>query len=76
MLYDDAIKQNAPEITTLAARDGNLKTLTKAREYGADLNVVTWVPFPSWAQAKDAHGEDVNRRGGGADDISDDFGFA
>ncbi|KAK2779733.1 ankyrin repeat protein [Colletotrichum kahawae] len=59
MLYDDAIKQNAPEITTLAARDGNLETLTKAREYGADLNVVTWVPFPSWAQAKDAHGEDA-----------------
>ncbi|KAF4822741.1 Ankyrin-1 [Colletotrichum siamense] len=76
MLYDDAIKKNAQEITTFAARDGNIETLMKAHEYGADLNAVTWVPFPSWAHTKDAHGKDVTYRWEMSEDASDDFGFA
>ncbi|KAF5518293.1 Ankyrin-1 [Colletotrichum aenigma] len=76
MLYDDAIKKNAQEITTFAARDGNIETLMKAHEYGADLNAVTWVPFPSWAHTKDAHGNDVTYRWEMSENASDEFGFA
>ncbi|KAI8167709.1 Ankyrin-1 [Colletotrichum sp. SAR 10_65] len=76
MLYDDAIKKNAQEITTFAARDGNIETLMKAHEYGADLNAVTWVPFPSWAHTKDAHGNDVTYRWEISENASDEFGFA
>ncbi|KAJ0383206.1 hypothetical protein COL922a_010961 [Colletotrichum nupharicola] len=49
-LYHDAIKDSAPKITTLAARHGNLDTLMKAHEFGADLSSVTWVPIPSWTE--------------------------
>ncbi|KAF4877494.1 hypothetical protein CGCSCA1_v003139 [Colletotrichum siamense] len=76
ILYEDAIKLNPRDITTLAARDGNLETLMKAREYGADLNVVTWVPIPSWADTKDAPGNDIRDHEAWYNDTSDDFGFA
>ncbi|KAF0323122.1 hypothetical protein GQ607_009666 [Colletotrichum asianum] len=76
LLYEDAIKLSPRDITTLAARDGNLETLMKAREYGADLNVVTWVPIPSWADTKDAPGNDIRDHEAWYNDTSDDFGFA
>ncbi|KAF4886177.1 Ankyrin-1 [Colletotrichum fructicola] len=76
ILYEDAIKLNPREITTLAARDGNLETLMKAREYGADLNVVTWVPIPSWAHTKDVYGNEFWDQEAWHRGTSGDFGFA
>ncbi|KAI8191214.1 Tankyrase-1 [Colletotrichum sp. SAR 10_75] len=69
-LYHDAIKDNAPEITTLAARHGNLDTLMKAHEYGADLNAVTWVPIPSWTEKGNVISQDWSKI------ADDDFGYA
>ncbi|KAI8206468.1 Tankyrase-1, partial [Colletotrichum sp. SAR 10_76] len=69
-LYHDAIKDNAPEITTVAARHGNLDTLMKAHEYGADLNAVTWVPIPSWTEKGNVISQDWSKIG------DDDFGYA
>ncbi|KAJ3957533.1 hypothetical protein N0V92_005892 [Colletotrichum tropicale] len=51
ILYRTAVRTQNNAITTLAARDGRLETLKKAVQYGADLNVVTWVPLPQWASA-------------------------
>ncbi|KAI8264990.1 Tankyrase-1 [Colletotrichum sp. SAR11_239] len=53
LLYRAAIQTENNAITTLAAGDGNLDTLKKAVEYGADLNSVSWVPIPNWSPGGD-----------------------
>ncbi|KAJ0339076.1 hypothetical protein KNSL1_012168 [Colletotrichum chrysophilum] len=53
LLYRAAIETENNAITTLAAGDGNLDTLKKAVEYGADLNSVSWVPIPNWSPGGD-----------------------
>uniref|UniRef100_L2FHL3 Ankyrin repeat protein n=1 Tax=Colletotrichum fructicola (strain Nara gc5) TaxID=1213859 RepID=L2FHL3_COLFN len=52
ILYRTAVKAKNNAITTLAARDDRLETLKKAVEYGADLNVVTWVPIAEWTSGR------------------------
>ncbi|KAJ3957534.1 hypothetical protein N0V92_005893 [Colletotrichum tropicale] len=49
-LYAQSVKNEAPDITVLAARDGNLDTLKMAASFGADMNRVYWVPVPTWAK--------------------------
>ncbi|KAF4822739.1 NF-kappa-B inhibitor cactus [Colletotrichum siamense] len=50
VLYAQSVKNEAPDITVLAARDGNLDTLKMAASFGADMNRVYWVPVPTWAK--------------------------
>ncbi|KAH0431637.1 hypothetical protein CcaCcLH18_06941 [Colletotrichum camelliae] len=52
-LYAQSVKGEAPDITVLAARDGNLDTLKMAASFGADMNRVYWVPVPTWAKPKE-----------------------
>ncbi|KAJ0316643.1 hypothetical protein Brms1b_005361 [Colletotrichum noveboracense] len=56
-LYAQSVKDEAPDITVLAARDGNLDTLKMAASFGADMNRVYWVPFPTWAKPDEIQGE-------------------
>ncbi|KAF6787606.1 ankyrin unc44 [Colletotrichum sojae] len=57
-LYSAAVKKEIPEITAIAARDGNLDTLKLAAAHGADLNSAKWVPFPTWAADDEDDGDD------------------
>ncbi|KAI8151338.1 hypothetical protein KHU50_012198 [Colletotrichum sp. SAR 10_65] len=52
-LYAQSVKNEAPDITVLAARDGNLDTLKMAASFGADMNRVYWVPVPTWAKPEE-----------------------
>ncbi|KAF4832509.1 Ankyrin repeat domain-containing protein 16 [Colletotrichum tropicale] len=53
VLYAQSVKNEAPDITVLAARDGNLDTLKMAASFGADMNRVYWVPVPTWAKPEE-----------------------
>ncbi|KAI8196302.1 putative ankyrin repeat protein [Colletotrichum sp. SAR 10_76] len=53
VLYAQSVKDEAPDITVLAARDGNLDTLKMAASFGADMNRVYWVPVPTWAKPEE-----------------------
>ncbi|KAF9871398.1 hypothetical protein CkaCkLH20_11045 [Colletotrichum karsti] len=52
-LYTKAIDKGLPDITVLAALNGNIHTLKTAAAFGADLNRPNWVRLPSWARYKD-----------------------
>ncbi|KAI8231911.1 putative ankyrin repeat protein [Colletotrichum sp. SAR 10_99] len=52
-LYAQSVKNEAPDITVLAARDENLDTLKMAASFGADMNRVYWVPVPTWAKPEE-----------------------
>ncbi|KAI8238401.1 putative ankyrin repeat protein [Colletotrichum sp. SAR 10_86] len=52
-LYAQSVKDEARDITVLAARDGNLDTLKMAASFGADMNRVYWVPVPTWAKPEE-----------------------
>ncbi|KAF6803422.1 ankyrin unc44 [Colletotrichum musicola] len=65
VLYSTAVKERSPAITVIAARDGNIDTLRLTAAYGADMNSVYWLPFPTWADIRtwkfDARHEDETR---------------
>lgn len=52
VLYSTAVKERSSAITVVAARHGNLDTLKRAAEHGADLNSVYWLMFPTWAHVE------------------------
>ncbi|KAJ0339077.1 hypothetical protein KNSL1_012169 [Colletotrichum chrysophilum] len=70
-LYAQSVKDEAPDITVLAARDGNLDTLKMAASFGADMNRVYWVPVPTWAKPEEIQST-APKTGFDIEDSSDD----